>query len=326
MIHSRIQTSDGQKLVNPPLDQLHAWIADPQTAVWLDLDAATSDEVQIVATACDLMDLTVEDISKQGQRAKLESFEERGYAVLCMHGLAFDPQSGAVSVPELDAVWGKNFLITAHPSDLPVLQDDRHTPDMQCKNVGKSPSYALYTVIDRLVDSYFPVLDSMDDAIDELEDTIVQDPTPAVLERIFTLKRSIGVARKVTSPQLEVFNRLIARDEEFIDPAYTVYYRDIYDHLVRTFEVIDSYRDLMSSALDAYLSTVSNRQNEVMKRLTVIASIFLPITFLTGFFGQNFGHMPQVEHDFGALWWVALLGMALISAGQLFYYRHKGWF
>jgi magnesium transporter len=271
------------------------------------------------------MQLTVEDMVTQGQRAKLEGFDEQGYIVMVMHGLTFDARSGVATVPELDIVLGKHFLITSHQRDLQIMQDDRHTPEMQCVTVGRSPVYALYTVVDRLVDGYFPVLDSMDDAIDELEDQIIANPTPEVLQRIFTLKRSLGLARKVISPQLEVFNRLIARDEEFLDPRFTVYFRDVYDHLVRTFEVIDSYRDLMSSALDAYLSTVSNRQNEVMKRLTILASIFLPITFVTGVFGQNFGHMPQVEHDPGYLWWLALLVMALISVAQIIYYRHKGW-
>jgi len=326
VIHSRIQTSDGQRLVDPPLDKLADWIADPGTAIWLDLEAVGEDDLNRIAEAFNLMHLTVEDILKQGQRAKLERFEEQGYSVLVIHGLALNEQTGEIETPELDVVLGKNFLITAHQADLRVIQDDRHDSNMQCANVGKSPSYALYAVVDRIVDNYFPVLDAVDDQIDELESTIVHNPTPLVLERIFDLKRTLGHARKVTSPQLEVFNRLIARDEEFIDPRYTVYYRDVYDHLVRTFEVIDSYRDLMSSALDAYLSTVANRQNEVMKVLTVISSVFLPITFITGVFGQNFAHMPQVEHDFGFLWWVVLFSMALLSAGQLAYYRRRGWF
>jgi magnesium transporter len=326
VIHSRIRTADGQLLVDPPLDRLQEWAADPTTMIWLDLESASRDEVNMVATTFNLVYLTVEDILTQGQRAKLEAFPENGYAVLVMHGLTFDERSGEVTVPELDVVLGKRFLITSHQANLAVMEDGRHTPEHQCMNIGKSPSYALYTVVDHLVDGYFPVLDTMDDAIEELEAQIVANPTREVLQRIFTLKRSLGLARKVTSPQLEVFNRLIARDEEFIDTKFTIYFRDVYDHLVRTFEVIDSYRDLMSSALDAYLSTVANRQNEIMKRLTVLASIFLPITFVTGVFGQNFRYMPQVEHDQGHLWWFALLGMALISAAQLIYYRYKDWF
>jgi magnesium transporter len=180
-------------------------------------------------------------------------------------------------------------------------------------------------VVDRLVDAYYPVLEVIDDTIDRLELQILDRPTTRELQRIFTLKHSLGTLRKVISPQLEVFNRLIARDDEILDPRYRVYFRDIYDHLVRTFEVIDSYRDLMSNAMDAYLSMVSNLQNEVMKRLTIFASIFLPITFVTGLFGQNFAAMPQVQHDNGYLWWIVLGGMATLSLGQLVYYRRQGW-
>ena len=156
---------------------------------------------------------------------------------------------------------------------------------------------ALYGVVDRLVDSYYPVLDAIDDTIEAIELDVLTKADPDVLQQIFSMKHSLGYLRKVVSPQLEVFNRLIAREDEFIDPQYAMYFRDVYDHLVRTFEVVDSYRDLMSSAMDAYLSMVSNRQNEIMKRLTLFTTIFMPITFLTGLFGQNFRYMPQVEHD-----------------------------
>ncbi len=241
MIYSRIQTSDGQLLVDPPLENLQEWATENGTSIWLDLVAPTMDELEMIAGIFHLMHLTVEDLVDQKQRAKLEHFDHGDYTVLVMHGLTFDQQTGQITTPELDAVFGKEFLITAHQPDLAVLQDDRHTPEDQCQRIGKSPSYALYTAVDRLVDGYFPILDIMDDAIDNLEDQIMTNPTPDVLQRIFTLKRSLGHARKVISPQLEVFNRMIARDEEYLDPHTVVYYRDVYDHLVRTFEVIDSY-------------------------------------------------------------------------------------
>jgi magnesium transporter len=323
MIHTRIHTSDGQRLVDPPREELARRRKDPDSSIWIDLESPTADELAFVAATFQLMDLTVEDFLHRGQRAKLEGFD--GYNVLIMHGMSFDPTDFTVETPELDVVLGKNFLITSHEGKMPEILNDPQGPEHACSQLGKSPTLALYGVVDRLVDSYYPVMDTVDDTIDALEARILDDPTRETLQQIFTMKHSLGFLRKVVGPQLEVFNRLIAREDDFIDPKYVVYFRDIYDHLIRTFEVIDSYRDLMSNAMDAYLSMVSNRQNEVMKRLTVFATIFLPITFVTGVFGQNFGHLPQVEHDGGYLWWYVLAGMALLTTMQLVYYRRSGW-
>ncbi len=323
MLYARIHAGDGRPLVNPSREEIEQHHRDAQSSVWIDLESVTSDELDFVARVFGLLDLTVEDLLVRGQRAKLEAFD--GYNVLIMHGMTFDSHTKQVAVPELDIVIGKSFLITNHDGSLPEILKDPQGPEHACAQLGKSPVLALYEVVDRLVDSYYPVLDVIDDAIDDLEVRILDNPIPAELQEIFTLKHSLGLLRKVVSPQLEVFNRLIARQDEIIDPQYTIYFRDIYDHLVRTFEVIDSYRDLMSSAMDAYLSMVSNRQNEVMKRLTIFASIFMPITFITGVFGQNFGNMPQVQHDTGYLWWLALSGMLLLSLAQLTYYRRRRW-
>jgi magnesium transporter len=323
MLNARIHTGDSRSLVNPSHDEIEQHHQDPKSTVWIDLDSATSEEMDFVAKTFGLIDLTVEDLLVRGQRAKLEAFD--GYNVLIMHGMTFEPTTMDVTVPELDIVLGKAFLITNHDGSMPEILRDPQGPEHACAQLGKSTTVALYEVVDRLVDSYYPVLDIIDDAIDALELRILDNPSPSELQKIFALKHSLGLLRKVVTPQLEVFNRLIARQDAIIDPQYIVYFRDIYDHLVRTFEVIDSYRDLMSSAMDAYLSMVSNRQNEVMKRLTIFASIFFPITFLTGLFGQNFGDMPQVQHDNGYLWWIVLSCMIVLSLLQLVYYRRQGW-
>jgi len=158
-----------------------------------------------------------------------------------------------------------------------------------------------------------------------LENDTVTSTSNAVQQRIFRLKRALVQMRRIVSPQIEVTNSLITRTGEVIPRESEAYFADVRDHLVRAFEVIDSYRDLMSGLLDVYLSTVSNRLNQVMKQLTIIAEIFLPITFITGVFGQNFGHSPLVDHDNGLNFWLVLLAMALITMGQLWYFKRKGW-
>lgn len=323
MLHILVYTDTGERLVDPPAERLEDLHQIVGTKIWVDMDSATREELRLVAHVFGLMELTVEDLSQDAQRAKLEAFD--GYNVLIMHGMVFYPDDLHVEVPELDIVLGKNFLITSHRDMLNVVQDPQGLA-RDCLNLAKSPTFALYRVVDRLVDSYYPVLERINDTIERIEDQVLTNASPEVLQQIFDLRHSLSYLRKTVSPQLEVFNRLISRDDEYVDRDSAIYFRDVYDHLVRTFEVVDSYRDLMSSAMDAYLSIVSNRQNEVMKRLTVFTSIFLPITFITGLFGQNFAHMPQVEHDSGYLWWVALGSMVLITGGQLAYYRRQGWF
>jgi magnesium transporter len=323
MLSIHIHTGEGKSVIDPPATELSTYRADPGACIWVDLETPTHEELAVVAEAFGLLDLTVEDLLIQGQRAKLEAFD--GYNVLIMHGMSFDPVTREVSTPELDIVLGKNFVVTGHDPTLRDIVHDPQGPKHVCLQLAKSPTLLVYGIVDRLVDAYFPVLDTIDDSIEEVEERVLAGPTPEWLGHILTLRHSLSTLRKVVSPQLEVFNRLIAREDGVIDPAYAVYFRDIYDHLVRCFEVVDSYRDLMSSSMDAYLSMVANRQNELIQRLTLFATIFMPITFLTGLFGQNFRVMPQVEHDNGYLWWYVLGFMILLSMGQVLYYRSKRW-
>jgi magnesium transporter len=191
-----------------------------------------------------------------------------------------------------------------------------------------SEQFLLYRVLDTLTDSFFPMLALIDDEIDELEAAMLVGPDEQQLQRLFSLKRELLAMRKVLTPQRDLFARSV--DEIARLPGLQLderdYFRDIYDHLIRIGDLIDSYRDLLSGATDLYLSTVSNRQNEVMKQLTVIATIFLPLGFITGFFGQNFGFL--VAHVISASWtfWVLGLGSMLLTvAGLLVYFRRKGW-
>jgi magnesium transporter len=185
----------------------------------------------------------------------------------------------------------------------------------------------LYRVIDSLVDGYFPVLAGLDDEIDELEDDILERPTEQQLGRLFDMKRSLIAMRKVVTPQRDMFATLLSGQDALpgMTPDAERYFRDLYDHLIRISDLVDSYRDLMSGALDTHLSTVSNRLNVVMKQLTIIATIFLPLSFLTGFFGQNFGWM--ISHLTGLPVFLTVgigLQIAVVIALVLLF-RQRGW-
>jgi magnesium transporter len=184
----------------------------------------------------------------------------------------------------------------------------------------------LYRVVDMLVDGYFPVLASFDDQIDELEDEILKAPTEAQLGQLFDMKRSLIALRKVVAPERDVFATLMAGDAiPGMTPDNERYFRDVYDHLIRVSDLVDSYRDLMSGALDTHLSTVSNRLNVVMKQLTIIATIFLPLSFLTGFFGQNFGWMVARLGSLPVFIGAGLGLQVLTVIGLMVFFRRRGW-
>jgi magnesium transporter len=217
------------------------------------------------------------------------------------------------------------YLITIHRDPLPPLDDQRQQLDGR---VLHSEQFLLYRVLDALTDSFFPILAGIDDEIDELEAAVLADPTEQQLERLFSLKRQLIAMRRAVTPQRDLFARSIDQVAELpgLELDERDYFRDVYDHLIRISDLIDSYRDLLSGATDLYLSTVSNRQNDVMKQLTVIATIFLPLAFITGFFGQNFGFM--VNHLITAEWefWVIGVGsMAATVVAFLIFFRRKGW-
>ena len=185
----------------------------------------------------------------------------------------------------------------------------------------------LYRLLDAVVDRYFPLLGDMDDHIDELEDQILVRPTEQQLGALFDMKRQLIALRKVVTPQRDMFAALLSNPDRL--PGMTSdaerYFRDLYDHLIRISDLVDSYRDLLSGALDTHLSTVSNRLNVVMKQLTIIATLFLPATFLTGFFGQNFGWMVTRLGSGWAFWGLGVLLQLLLAGALVYYFWRRGW-
>ena len=294
--------------------------------VWLDIEGDPAEAQQTLLRTFGLSRLTVRTIGEEAERSKF--VEGHNYFYLVMHTIGFDQQSEDASTPKVDIVFGKQYLVTLHREPMEWL--DKLREAVRNDKTDENPalrgcSYLLYTVLSALVDSYFPVLDDLDDIIDQLEDLTVSSTSNLVQARIFHIKREVARMRRIISPSVEVTNALITRTRDYIPAEVEGYFSDVHDHLIRAFEVLDSYRDLMSGLLDVYLTTVSNRLNVVMKQLTIIATIFMPITFVTGVFGQNFGHMPQVEHDAGFNFWIALLFMLAISLGQLWFFKRRGW-
>jgi magnesium transporter len=262
--------------------------------------------------------LAIEDCRHSDQRPKLEEYD--GYLFITVHSPRHDGTEARTD--EVHAFLGPNYVVIVHDRRLPGIETLFDQWRADGRDFLRGIDFVYYRVADRLIDEYFPLLEDLDDEIDKLEDALVENPDRALLNRIFELKQDLVVYRKVASPQREVFNALLRRDYPLVQERNLPYYRDIHDHLVRVYELLDSYRDLLSNALDAYLSTVSNNLNEVMKRLTIVSTIFLPLTFITGLFGMNFTHLP---FDNLVLQWATLLAFLGVPIGMLWWFRQQKW-
>ncbi len=291
------------------------------TRFWLDLAGLDQDTANtVLRDTFGFHPLAVEDAEHFGQRPKLDSYE--GYSLLVVYGA-----TSAGALVEVHCFYTENYLVTVHHDPCPDLSN---IVERLRQRAGPSPAHVmlLYRVVDTIVDGFFPLLAKMDDELDELEDEILQSPTEQQLGRLFDMKRSLIAMRKVVTPQRDMFASLLSEPDSL--PGMTLdaerYFRDLYDHLIRISDLVDSYRDLMSGALDTHLSTVSNRLNVVMKQLTIIATIFLPLSFLTGFFGENFGWM--ISHiTSGAVFIVVGIGLQILTVVALvMLFRQRGWF
>jgi magnesium transporter len=288
---------------------------------WLDIENPTADDYRLLVETFKAHPLTIEDIQHQNQRPKIDEYPEYNFVVI----FEADWKGDDVGFFEHHLFVGPHYLITVHLQPAPVLkemQDRIHKSPALTKG---QPAFLTYLVVDALVDATFPVLDQVDVTVDKMEDQIIEKAAPGSLDRIYHLKHSVTELRRYLGAQRDVFQKLITHGIHLQQQDMTLYYRDVYDHIVRQYETVDSLRDLLSSAMDVYLSTVSNRLNQTTKALTVIASLFLPLSFLTGFYGMNFSYLTTVLE---APYWAFAVGIGtmLISIGiQLYFFRRRGW-
>jgi magnesium transporter len=289
---------------------------------WLDLHQPTEEDFAVLRDVFEFHPLALEDSEHFGQRAKLDDYDD--FVFLVVYGAVPDEDR----LVEVHCFYSERFLITVHRDEAPAFTEVR-SRYLKRKQPIDDPVLLLYRIIDALVDSFFPILADFDDRIDELENQTFLNASDAQLQEIFAMKRLLVGMRKAVTPERDMFASLIGggiAELPGMTPEHEHYFRDIYDHLIRISDLIDTYRDLLTSSMDVFLSTVSNRLNIVMKQLAVIATIFLPLTFVTGFFGQNFGWL--VRHIGG---WPAFVGLGigteLVAVAMLVtFFKRRGWF
>jgi magnesium transporter len=292
-----------------------------EAGFWLDIEAPDDADYDLLETTFKFHPLTIEDIRHQDQRPKVDEYTDYNFSVLFVAMLIGDE----IALREHHLFVGAHYLITVHQEPSTALKELQERIQKSPELAHGKPSFLTYLAIDTLVDATFPVLDQLDDVVDALEDDITERATRQSLARIYNLKHTVSELRRFLGAQRDVFQKLITHGIHLQQDDMTLYYRDVYDHMVRQYETADALRDLLTGAMDVYLSTVSNRLNETTKALTVIASLFLPLSFLTGFYGMNFAYLVNVLESPTLAFVVGLVTMLVAVGIQLYFFRRRGW-
>ena len=312
-VHSPELTSGEEAVAPPPEGEWR----------WIDLQRENDAELALLAERFHFHPLTIEDCANFNQRPKYENYD--GYLFIVMHGFDFDPRPGEdLKALELHSFLGKNYIVTVHDEPLPTLNAvwDRLLSDPITARRGVD--FIRYLIADAMVDALFPLVDQLANRVEEIEDRLLAGAAHSgTLEEILDLKREFVALRKVLSPQRSVLAQLTRREDEFVSERTAFYFRDVHDHMLRISESIETNRELLESVLAAYQWNVSQRTNEIVKRLTILSAVFLPLTFITGFFGQNFEAFPFESRGLFA---VMLASCIAVPVGMLWLFTRGRWF
>ena len=296
-------------------DELAEVLSDPEATLWVDVTAPSHVQVNDIAALLSLHPLIAEDIAEKNQRAKVEEIE--GTLHIVMFAIAYE---GEITETEVDLVLNHRSLLTVHeptwdPFTLAQLRGD---PGSLLK---RGPDFLLYALTDGLVDGYFPVLDAIEDEIDVLQDDVIAKPNTWTLERLFSLKRQLISLRRAMSPAREIFNQLTNRDLALVKPEHIIYFRDVYDHLIRVTDELDNDRELVAGTLEVYLSTINNNLSMIMKRLTGVTVILAGIGAVGGLFGMSEAGPAFAGGEAGGFWTVVAFVVAGAAVTALFLRR-----
>lgn len=305
------------------VEQLPDLLKNEKALLWVDMEAPSEADDHVLLDVFHFHPLTVEDCRANRHHPKVEEFPD--YLYFIVHALRTDASPERFNTIELDGFIGRNYVLTYHHDRFisidKVKQSVRSSP-VTCQ---RGASFLLHHIIDSIVDDYLPVMDDFDEQINELEDNIftLRRPNDEILQEILGLKRSVLRLRRISSKQLEVLYRISHGQFDLISGPVLPFFRDIYDHLVRVTDLAESYRDLISGSLEAYLSVVSNRLNEIMKVLTIFSAIMLPLTFIAGVYGMNFDNMPELHSRYG--YYTVWIIMLIVAVGMLVLFWRRGW-
>ena len=314
---------DGQPTkTNLSIEEIKQALSDKRSMLWVDITQPEDIDIDLMTNVFDLHPLTIEDCIMPNARPKVEKFDN--YLFLNTFALEAHPdEEEEIKTVELDFCLGKNFLLTVHADKMNSVTAIQGKVEKESPLMDKGADFLLCTVIDTMVDNYFPIINMFDDRVDDISDELFQNPNQETLNKIYNLKNEIMLLRRTVGPQTDTVNMIIRGSFSFIDESNVTYFRNVYDNLVRLGDTVGNSRDIITSALETYNSVVSNRLNETMKTLTVIATIVMPLTLIASVYGMNFKYMPELNSKFG---YPIVMGlMVALSAGMLYYFKRKKW-
>ncbi|GAC1403402.1 MAG: magnesium transporter CorA family protein [Candidatus Velthaea sp.] len=316
--------SDAARALKDP-SEISEILTDDHTIVWFDLAQPGAGDLQLLQEEFDLHPMAIEDAALAHERPKIDTYEE--YMLLVVHGAILDPR-GRLQIGELAIFVGKNFVVTIRTEPLFPIEEIERRWRSHWGPIPRDPFGLLYALLDTIVDSYYPVTHLYDDRLEHIETHLFEGGrgSTEMLREIFEFKRDLQKLRRAAGPMRDILQTILRGDIRTIEPAVIAYFRDVHDHALRVVEQIETQRDLTNSALDVHLSSQSQKQGEVSKQLTIIATIFLPLTYITGFFGQNFGHMVNFIVPAWTFWWLGIGGQLVTLFFLLGYFRYKRWF
>jgi|YelNatPaOPRAMG01_1025707.scaffolds.fasta_scaffold00053_5 magnesium transporter len=295
---------------------------ESSTVTWIHVNGLQdTGSLEDLGACFHLHPLVLEDILNTDQRPKLDDYGDYLFIVLKMLQVQ---EEGSVAAEQISLIVGNNYVISLHESDQDTFGIIRERLKAGKGRIRKSGAdYLAYALLDLIVDQYFVILEDQGEFIEEMETEVVSTPTPATLSQIHRMKRAMIMLRKSVWPLREVISRLERSESPLIKEPTLLYFKDVYDHVIQVIDNIETYRDILSGMLDIYLSSVSNRLNEVMKVLTIIATIFIPLTFIAGVYGMNFKYMPELEWQYG--YFVTLGIMITVALFMLHFFKRRGW-
>ena len=303
-------------------DELATCLAD-NTVSWINITGLNDLElIEKIGNIFDIHPLVMEDIVNTDHRPKFEEYDEYYYSIVKM--LTWDEKNAEMNSEQVSFILGKNYLITFQEIEGDVFDSIRERLRKNKGRVRREDSdYLCYALMDSIVDNYFTVLENIAEDTEQLEDTLLKNADSSVLQRIHQLKRQLIFMRKSVWPLREILNNIDRLESDLVKSSSKLFFRDVYDHTIQIIDTVENLRDIVTGMLDIYLSTISNRMNEVMKVLTIIATIFIPLTFLAGIYGMNFQYMPELAWKFG--YPMALGAMGLVGIIMLVFFRRKKW-
>ena len=307
------------------LDDISDFIEGGRHIVWLDLPHPSSEQLDLLGREFGIHPVAIDDVALRHERPKIEFFDR--YVTVVAHAASLDDNDVLVT-HEVAIIAGERYVVTIRADPLFGLDEVKHRWHVS-QSIARDSTGLLYMILDTIVDGYFPLTEEYDDRLDRLEAKLFEenDKTYERTEHeIFRFKRALTTFRAIVVPMREVLNRLSSKEIAPLDPTVSIYFRDANDHVIRALEQIDITRDLVNSTLDIHLATQTHRQNEVSKQLTIIATIFLPLTYITGFFGQNFGWMVNNIVSPQMFWYLGVGSQVLTVIFLFWYFRHRRWF